>query len=263
MIERLFSLYFSIPDRLRARLRKLIPPPLLDFLVGIYFNPHKLRPLPPVYHLYRNLSFGQLGEDLVLDRLLRSRSDDPERKGFYVDVGAYHPVSHSVTALLYLKGWSGIAIDFSKESQKLFKKHRARDTFIKGVVGASHGETVSFFLAAEHGDFSLVNSKYPASNGKSREIRAEQISLDVVLRENGVSKVDVLNLDIEGAEFEVLQSLDLDYFCPLVIVVEIHEPDIEGVLRNPVTLLLQSMGYTLVASTIISHFFVRSSEKRE
>ena len=41
-------------------------------------------------------------------------------KGFYVDVGALHPINGSLTYLLYQKGWNGINIDMMQENLKLF-----------------------------------------------------------------------------------------------------------------------------------------------
>ena len=51
-------------------------------------------------------SYAQHGEDIVLERGFRR-----QRTGFYVDVGAAGPLQHSVTKLLYDRGWSGINIE--------------------------------------------------------------------------------------------------------------------------------------------------------
>ena len=55
----------------------------------ILFNKYK-----NLYNLYKysNRSFSQEGEDQILERLLDSNSN-----GFYVDIGAHHPIKFSNT----------------------------------------------------------------------------------------------------------------------------------------------------------------------
>jgi hypothetical protein len=48
------------------------------------------------------------------------------KKGIYLDIGCYHPIKDSHTALLYKKGWKGINIDISKESIEMFKIFRPK-----------------------------------------------------------------------------------------------------------------------------------------
>ena len=52
------------------------------------------------------VSYSQNYEDVILQRALRNVS-----RGFYIDVGAAHPVHDSVTCHFYKSGWSGINID--------------------------------------------------------------------------------------------------------------------------------------------------------
>jgi hypothetical protein len=52
-------------------------------------------------------SFSQFGEDLVIEELTNQPGIE---RGFYVDVGAFDPVTGSNTLLLFKRGWSGINI---------------------------------------------------------------------------------------------------------------------------------------------------------
>ncbi len=52
------------------------------------------------------VSYAQNGEDVVLARVFGDR-----RAGFYVDVGAGHPVVDSVTKHFYDLGWRGINVE--------------------------------------------------------------------------------------------------------------------------------------------------------
>ena len=42
------------------------------------------------------------------------------KKGIYLDIGCYHPIKDSNTALLYKNGWKGINVDISKESIEMW-----------------------------------------------------------------------------------------------------------------------------------------------
>jgi hypothetical protein len=52
------------------------------------------------------VSCAQNFEDVLLNRVFGAKPF-----GFYVDVGAYHPVDGSVTKTFYERGWSGINVE--------------------------------------------------------------------------------------------------------------------------------------------------------
>src|SRR5437879_2682243 len=86
-----------------------------------------------------NVCFGQEGEDLILDRLMGGRT-----KGFYVDIGAHHPIRFSNTYLFSKRGWHGINVDAEPGSMALFRKMRPRDINIESGVGERAG-TMLFY----------------------------------------------------------------------------------------------------------------------
>jgi len=71
--------------------------PLLLFLILIR-SEYKLKINSTGY-------YSQFGEDQILDKLL------PEKKGFFLDIGAGRPIRYSNTYLFYKRGWNGILID--------------------------------------------------------------------------------------------------------------------------------------------------------
>jgi len=64
----------------------------------------------------------------------------------YIDIGAFHAVHESVTYLLYLRGWTGIVFDSSKESEQSFKQFRCRDRFIRAAVGSEDLDSIAFYV---------------------------------------------------------------------------------------------------------------------
>src|SRR5579863_744930 len=60
------------------------------------------------------VSYAQNGEDVLLGRAFGWQTD-----GFYIDVGANHPVNDSVTKAFYDRGWRGINIEPGRVFEKL------------------------------------------------------------------------------------------------------------------------------------------------
>ena len=83
---------------------------------------------------YGQVCFGQDGEDLTLNRLLNG-----QKAGFYVDIGAHHPVRFSNTYMFYRRGWNGINVDAEPGSMQLFEKIRPLDRNIESGVAGSPG----------------------------------------------------------------------------------------------------------------------------
>ena len=60
-------------------------------------------------------SYSLFQEDLFIKKYFRNKT-----KGFYIDVGCYHPLDGNNTHLLHAKGWNGINFDINFYSIELF-----------------------------------------------------------------------------------------------------------------------------------------------
>ena len=74
-------------------------------------------------------SYSIFGEDKFIQNYFRNKS-----KGFYIDVGGYHPLDGNNTHLLYKKGWNGLNFDINLYSIKLFNFLRKRDLNIHSGI---------------------------------------------------------------------------------------------------------------------------------
>jgi FkbM family methyltransferase len=207
---------------------------------------------------YLRRSFSQQGEDLVLDRIItRVLNWNINVPRYYLDIGAYHPLDHSVTYLLYRRGWHGIAFDPSRPTHEAFKSWRKRDQFVRAVVGDVDGVEVDFFTPKSGGEMSLINTKYPSAEINYESSKSFQVNLCSELERRGVPKIDLMNIDVEGAELEILETFDFERYKPSVIAIEIHGNDIVKCLESDVATLLIRKGYRLVACSVITYFFVK------
>ena len=110
-------------------------------MINLFYKPYLY------YNLYirhkiqnKRSSYSQFQEDLFIDNFFRNKS-----RGFYIDIGCYHPVKYSNTALLFNNGWSGINIDLNQTSIDLFNIARKRDKNICAAL-SNKDESSEFYL---------------------------------------------------------------------------------------------------------------------
>lgn len=220
--------------------------------------------IPFIARPYLRRSFSQQGEDLILDRLI-TRVLKLRRPGIYVDVGAYHAVDHSVTYCLYQKNWRGIAFDPSKETLKTFRFYRKRDEFVLAAVGDEDKEKVSFYIPKDTSSMSLINTKYPPppSQESYDEVFVRQVNLNEELKRRSISEFDVLNIDVEGAELEILTTFDFGFFKPKIVALEIHGNNVLQALETEEAKIILEAGYRCAGCAVITYFFVREESIKE
>lgn len=211
--------------------------------------------------------FSQGGEDATLYGIFKQKIDRGE-KGFYVDIGAYHPITHSNTYLFYLKGWRGINIDACPGSMVEFEKLRKRDINLEVGIRDFTGES-SFYLLDKNStmnSFSYKNLKHHGIEaGKGHQIEVKTFTLENLLDLHChiFEEIDFLSIDVEGLEQEVLKSNNWKKYKPKVILLEMICTDISDVEKHEITNYLNNKGYIVVAKNVIlknlaSVFFVLS-----
>ena len=158
-------------------------------------------------------------EDLEVKKFFKD-----EKKGFFVDVGSYHPIHRNNTMLLYKKGWRGINIDISDFSIKLFEYLRPEDLNINLAVSKKNGY-VDMFFQKKLSQLSTIK-KINANNVFQGKVKTEKIvskKLTEIIDNSKYKgkKIDFLDIDVEGADLDVLESLDFDRYSPELICVEV------------------------------------------
>lgn len=192
-------------------------------------------------------SFSQFGEDLQVEQLLPAR-------GYYLDVGAYHPVVLSNTYGLYqLKGWRGLLVEPSPKYARLLRERRPRDHVVEVALGPREG-IISFLESDQEGIGqgtmngimdSNVNPTFPQQDRSGRILQVRMMTLGNFLQENLPSgqAVDFLSLDAEGLDLEILKTNDWARCYPGVLCVEALTPKDEEAMRA----YLEPMGYRYLA----------------
>lgn len=175
------------------------------------------------------ISYAQNREDILLNRAFKSTSD-----GFYIDVGAAHPLIDSVTRLFYDRGWRGINIEPRPSMFECLVRDRPRDLNLN--IGVSnHSGVQRFFEINAPGDSNSdgggLSTLDPATADESHregrrvtEYLVTMKTLTEVCVEHGVVDISFLKIDAEGHERHVLEGLDCHRFRPKVLVIEATLP---------------------------------------
>ena len=166
---------------------------------------------------YKKQSYSFNGVDLIIDYLFKNK-----KNGFYLDVGAQHPISNNNTYLLFKKGWHGINIDLDKKNIDLFKIARPNDHNLNFAISDKIEETELFYYHDASPINTLNKDVSNFQNAKIKEIKKIKTNtLNNILENLKInSQIDYMNLDVEGFEEKVLSSFDIKKYRPLVISVE-------------------------------------------
>jgi FkbM family methyltransferase len=227
-------------------------------------NPHGRVPDEVFTSLARDpstiYSYSQFGEDIILEFYLGGR----RAPGFFVDVGAYHPKRYSNTYLLYLRGWRGINIDADPDVISLFNAERPRDQNIMAAIGGAAG--VGSLIRFNEKAFNTLHAataekvlRHPAWKLQDT-IRVETYRLADVLRLHVPTeqRIDVMNIDIEGADLAALHGNDWDRFAPEFLIIEDHSFAPSNPHGSDIFRFLSDKQYALLSHAVYSLIFRRA-----
>jgi len=168
------------------------------------------------------------GEDILLWRLF---TDLKIKDGFFIDVGAYHPVQFNNTWFLRRKlNFRGINIEPNKNGYKQFLRWRKDDINLNCLCG-------EFNTRNYYG----YNTSDPALSLMSDSgILMDVVNLKTVCEKYKVERIDLLSIDVEGFELDVLRGHNWE-IKPRVIICEINNQATEDFILK--------QGYKLYART--------------
>lgn len=164
------------------------------------------------------VSYASNFEDVLLFRVFGQRES-----GFYVDIGADHPVYWSTTKIFYDRGWSGINVEPGPHFEQLVAQ-RPRDINIKAVVLDKVGE-VDFFVHDGLLGTSTVQQELDPGLGaydlKRRRTRIAATSLAALADKHPeVRTASFIKIDAEGAEDAIVAGADWNTLRPEVLLIE-------------------------------------------
>jgi FkbM family methyltransferase len=201
------------------------------------------------------ISFAQNYEDVILWRALKHID-----QGFYIDVGAYSPVEHSVTKAFYDRGWSGINIEPHPDYFRDLLTARTRDLNLNIAIG-ERGETRTIAFVNETGLSTLDSNQaeqralegFIVVGGNVRVETLASIWNDHVAPDQ---PVHFLKVDVEGFERQVLLGNRWDVNRPWIVVVEATRPMTMEPSFDDWESILMSADYQFVYEDGLNRFYL-------
>ena len=213
----------------------------IHILHNIYFK-HK--------YFIKKKSYSMDGEDLFINNYFKDK-----KNGFYVDVGCYHPIHRNNTFLLHKKGWSGVNIDIQKFSIDLFKHLRPKD-FNYNLAISSKNEVIDMYFQKKLSQLSTTEEEQAKKvfQGNIKKSPINAVTLNSIFEDINLNnlKIDLLDIDVEGADIKVLEGFSIEKYRPELICIEIHQ---EKIKESKISKFLYNFEYELIWSGIFSHIF--------
>lgn len=207
----------------------------------IYFYDAKSEMLRNIREKYADLVYSQDGEEVYLKNRFVGKE-----KGIYVDVGANHPYRFSNTYWAYAKGWRGLNIEPDIRNFDLLKQHREEDINLN--CGISEEETQLEYYIFRESALNTFCSAEVQNRDDVVETRMIPVKrLDSIFREHSIKNIDYIDIDVEGMEMQVLNSINWNEVVINCILVEQRGMMLSDVLQSEVCNFLKEKGYLPVS----------------
>lgn len=184
------------------------------------------------------------------------------RNGVFLEMGALDGVKFSNTKIFEdVSNWTGVLIEpLPNEFEKLVKNRpRARcyncavsktvgeiELYANDAVSSVKDNTTEGFFDGWHRGNNVQVIKVPSRR------------LDTILHDAGVSRIDLWSLDVEGSEYEVLETMD--WSIPVYLIyMEMQDPGRKERCHST----LRANGFTLVREYGINEVWINPTHRRK
>jgi FkbM family methyltransferase len=188
------------------------------------------------------VSYSANAEDVLLRRLFPPGT----KPGFYVDVGAAHPIWDSDTKALRDRGWRGINIEPQEDLLAELRRERLDDVNLGVTLSDAPGE-MTFFEVEGTGLRTLdehAAARAEAAGHRVKRRTVTVLTLAQVLAENNAPPAfEFLKIDVEGLEQAVLAGNNWLRFRPRVVMIEATLPETPVRRQDGCRALLTGVGW--------------------
>lgn len=197
--------------------------------------------------------FGQYGQDLALEAFLRLL---PKKSKYtFLDIGAHDGITFSNSKFLEAKkNWSGICIEANPKVFERLIQNRQGSKCLNIVVSGFDGK-IDFRLNSGYTEMLSgvvtsyskkhqvrINREIAKYGGTTEIVKVSSKKFETIVSEHEISEVDILMLDVEGAEHSILQKVDFSRVRINSILVE------RNYSSRPIYQLLNKQGFSRLVS---------------
>eukprot|EP01001_Neometanema_parovale_P007863 NODE_4150_length_1108_cov_194.624365_g3751_i1.p1 GENE.NODE_4150_length_1108_cov_194.624365_g3751_i1~~NODE_4150_length_1108_cov_194.624365_g3751_i1.p1 ORF type:complete len:322 (+),score=42.76 NODE_4150_length_1108_cov_194.624365_g3751_i1:77-1042(+) len=224
----------------------------LPMVVHLAQNLQSVSCPPPVRYRHlrhgRNIFYSQYCEDCVAFHAFFKEPSD-SRGGFFVEAGALDGLRWSNTLFFEITlGWKGLLIEGNPRLFPTLRSNRPNAVCVNAPL-CQDFRKVHYSFGGSDDTAGIVEFMSPEFKGFWHRRGTEEVamtcrSLDAVLKQNAVTHIDFLSLDVEGSELEVLQTVD---FQRVTVDIMVIEADPTSPVKNKaVQRFLLDKGYELL-----------------
>ncbi|KTC77084.1 FkbM family methyltransferase [Legionella brunensis] len=198
-------------------------------------------------------SYAQNFEDIMLWRALGHIE-----AGFYIDIGAQHPVRDSVSKAFYERGWRGVHIEPVPSYASLLRRDRPDEIVLETAITDASG-SLPFYEIPETGlstGSADIAYSHQTKGFSLKETRVPCITLATVFEMVPHREIHWLKIDVEGFEYQVLNSWGEVNVLPWIIVVESTLPLTQTATNHEWEHLLFARGYQEIYFDGLNRFYL-------
>jgi FkbM family methyltransferase len=205
------------------------------------------------------ISYAQNFEDVLLNRLF------PEsQSGFYIDIGACHPIDHSVTKLFYERGWHGINVEPIPALWAALAEDRKRDINLHLGLSNREGTFTFYECPNEVGSSTFSEDQAAVLRRAGHQLVERAIPVTTLARvcdQYATRAIDFLKIDVESHEREVLEGADWSRYRPRVVVVEATRPGTNDLCYEQWEPVLLAADYLFAFFDGLNRYYVRAEDR--
>jgi FkbM family methyltransferase len=214
----------------------------------------------------------QFGEDVIFEYYFKwLEIVNPT----YLDIGASDPIVVNNTYRLYQSGSRGVLIEPNIDCCSALRTVRPGDTVLNCAIRTRDMPSQLEFYVMTAPMLSsvvrreVIHAEESQAWGAQRikEVRSvPALTINEVLEQHFPQGVDLIDIDIEGLDFEVLQEIHFERFRPRLISVEIHgghyaQKEATGgysytVAKEHFIDFMKTKGYRLLVPIVLNGIFV-------
>lgn len=212
-----------------------------------------------------------MNKDIIIDTSQHSQSliilelFNFKKNGYFLDIGSSHPIKFSNTyPLEKYYDWNGLCVD-PIDHKELYLKERKCE-FEHAAIYKNTG-VVSFSVRNGADDFNMLsslhdNEVHPVNKSKSQICEVQAITFQDLFKKHNVPKViDYMSMDVEGAEFLLINSFPFDDYKILALTFEAmaDQNQEQKEKSEKTTKVLKENGYVFVRGIGHDFLFIHNS----
>ena len=243
----------------------------------LWHPPYPKRDIHIKYEDLEDTLRGQDDQPLYAEKILKKHNIwDPVKPGFYIEAGAAGGELYSNTLYFEMKyNWTGLLVEPSPIWWKELKSKNRNAWILPHCLSTEKKvHLIDFYSFSEdfvdfafmsrtdmdHDFYENFKANHPNALNK---LKVQCFPLQAVLKAIDLPKVQYFSLDIEGAEYDVLKTIDFNVVDLSVFSIEI-EDDNDNVMRlnsgsnEDLHKYLKQNGYNYIDRVGRDNFFVKN-----